>query len=53
MGRECGTNGKERNIYMILVGDPERTKSLGILRMLLRWILDKIVWYGLDLFGSG
>jgi hypothetical protein len=29
VGRTCGTNGKERNIYRLLVGKPEGERPLG------------------------
>jgi hypothetical protein len=29
MGRVCSTNGEKRNAYRILVGKPERKRSLG------------------------
>jgi hypothetical protein len=46
--------GKERNPYMILVGNPEGKRPLGRpkrrWRIILRWILerwDRVVWTGL------
>jgi hypothetical protein len=36
MGRTCSINGKKRNPYMILVGEPERKRSLGRPRH--RWV---------------
>jgi hypothetical protein len=29
MGRACSTNGRKRNAYMILVGNPEGKRPLG------------------------
>jgi hypothetical protein len=29
MGGACGTHGKERNLYMVLMGKPEGKRPLG------------------------
>jgi hypothetical protein len=55
MGRACSTNWA-KNAYMILVGKPERKKLGRRPRqggwIILKWILDRMGWYGLDLSGS-
>jgi hypothetical protein len=54
MGRACSTNGKNRNAYRILVGNPEGKRSLG--RPKRRWVdnikmdvreIGCMVWIGL------
>jgi hypothetical protein len=49
MGKACSTNGDKRIVYRILVGKPERKRSLGKPRrrwvIILKWIL--VVWTGL------
>jgi hypothetical protein len=44
--------GEKRNAYGILVGKPEGKIPLGSPRsrwwIILKWILDKMEWYGLD-----
>jgi hypothetical protein len=51
MDRACSTNGETRNAYRILVGKPERKRSLGRPRH--RWVdnikldLRKIGWDGM------
>jgi hypothetical protein len=55
VGRECSTNGAERNAYRILVGKPEEKRPLGRPRH--RWVdnikidLGDIGCYGLDRSG--
>jgi hypothetical protein len=48
--------GEKRNAYRILVGDPEGKLPLGRPRRrwvkILKWILDRMGWYGLDWSGS-
>jgi hypothetical protein len=47
MGRACSTNGDKRNVYRILVGNPEGKKLLGKPRR--RWEDNiKIRWSGMD-----
>jgi hypothetical protein len=52
MGRECSTNGENRNAYRILVGKPEGKRPLGRPRR--RWVdnitmdLREIGWDGVD-----
>jgi hypothetical protein len=52
MSRTCGTNGKKRNAYRILVGKPEGKRPLGRPRR--RWVdniktgLREIGWAGMD-----
>jgi hypothetical protein len=52
MGRACSTNGKKRNAYRILVGNPEEKRPLG--RPGRRWVdniqmdLREIGWDGMD-----
>jgi hypothetical protein len=41
-----------RKVYRILVGKPERKRTLGR-RIILKCVLDSTVWYGLDSSGSG
>jgi hypothetical protein len=51
MGRACSTIGEKRNAYRILVGKLEGKRPLGIHicgTIILRWILDRLGWYGLD-----
>jgi hypothetical protein len=36
MGRACSTNGVKKNVYRILLGNPEGKRSLGIPRR--RWV---------------
>jgi hypothetical protein len=52
MGRAFSTNGEKRNAYRILVGKPEGKRQLGRprcrWRIILEWILERMVWYGLD-----
>jgi hypothetical protein len=54
MGRECSTNGEEKNAYRILGGKPERKRPLGRPRcrweVMFKWILEKqdgVSWTGL------
>jgi hypothetical protein len=50
--RACSTNGEKRNAYRILVGTPERKRSLGRPRH--RWVgnikidVGEIGWGGMD-----
>jgi hypothetical protein len=52
MGRACSTNGETTNAYRILVGKPERKRTLGRPRR--RWVnnikidLTEIGWDGMD-----
>jgi hypothetical protein len=52
MGRECSTNGENRNVCRLLVGKPERKTLLGRPRR--RWVnnikmdLTEIGWDGMD-----
>jgi hypothetical protein len=52
MCRACSTNGEKRNAYTLLVGKPERKRSLG--RPIRRWEdnikidLRGIGWDGMD-----
>jgi hypothetical protein len=52
MGRACSTNGERRNVYRILVGNPEGRRSLGRPRR--RWVdnikmdLKEVGWDGRD-----
>jgi hypothetical protein len=47
--------GEKRNAYKILVGKPEEKRQLGRQdvggRIILKWILDRMGWYGLDRSG--
>jgi hypothetical protein len=47
--------GEKRNAYRILVGKPERDhyedQEVGVW-IILKWILDRTGWYGLELSGS-
>jgi hypothetical protein len=54
MGKECSTYGEKRNAYGILVGKPERKRSLGRPRR--TWVdnikmhlrdIDGVIWNGL------
>jgi hypothetical protein len=55
VGRACGTHGRERNVYKVLVGKPEGKRPLGgprrkwedAIRMELREIGGG-VWIGFD-----
>jgi hypothetical protein len=55
MAGACSTNGEKRNAYRILVGEPERKRSLGIPRR--RWAdnikidLEDGGWNGADCLG--
>jgi hypothetical protein len=52
MGRTCSTNGKKRNAYRTLVGNPEDKRPLERPRR--RWVdkikidLREIGWHGMD-----
>jgi hypothetical protein len=52
MGRTCSTYGERRGVYRVLVGKPERRRSLGRLRR--RWEdnikmdLREVGWGGTD-----
>jgi hypothetical protein len=52
MGRECSTNEKKRNAYMILVGKPGGNRPLGRPRRRrednIRMDLREIGWGGMD-----
>jgi hypothetical protein len=52
MGRACSTNGEKLNTCRILVGNPERKRSLG--RPRLRWMdNDKVDLRGIGCGGMG
>jgi hypothetical protein len=57
MGKECSTHGEKRNAHRILMGKPEVKRPLEDIdvdgRIILKWILDKMEWYGLDSSGPG
>jgi hypothetical protein len=45
--------GEKRNSYRILVGKPESKRPLGRCGWtILKWIMDRMGWYGLVLSGS-
>jgi hypothetical protein len=48
---------EKRNAYRILVGKPEGKRQLEDQDVggwtILKWILDRMVWSGLDGYGSG
>jgi hypothetical protein len=51
MDRACSTNGEKRNAYRILLRKPEETtrKTQDVCGwIILKWILDRMGWYGLD-----
>jgi hypothetical protein len=53
MGGPCSTKGEKRNAYRLLVGKPDRKRSLGRTRrrwIILGWILERwdgVMWTGL------
>jgi hypothetical protein len=58
MGRACSMNGAwGRNTYRILVRKLEQKRhykdQMVDVLIILRWVLDRIGWYGLDWSGSG
>jgi hypothetical protein len=48
MGRACSTNGETRNVYRILVGNPEGKRPLGRPRRRLVDNIQEIEWDGMD-----
>jgi hypothetical protein len=50
MGGACSTNGEKRSAYRILVGKPERKKTLEIRRHT-KMYLEEIGWGGMDWVG--
>jgi hypothetical protein len=55
MGRACSMDREKWNAYKILMGKPEGNRPLGRPRRrsgtILKWILDRVGWYGLDSSG--
>jgi hypothetical protein len=57
MLRACNVNAEKKNAYRLWVGKLEKKRPLGRTRYRwvdkVRWILDRMGCYGLDLSGSG
>jgi hypothetical protein len=54
-GRASSTNGERKNVYRIMVGKPEgkrhnEDQDVGGWTIL-KWILDRMGWYGLNRLG--